>query len=112
MFLEPPRITRTNSPQTTVIYSDVTLTCQSSGDPPPILHWINPVGQEVAAGPAYLILDNTLQIVSANQETDGGNWMCRACNLLGCDEEYIEVRIEGVYGGIIKLLGHCKGGTS
>ena len=102
-FSEPPRITHTNSPQTTVIYSYVTLTCQSTGDPPPVLHWINPNGQEVVGSASYIIQDNILQIVSASQDTDGGNWVCRACNLLGCDESDVEVRIEG-RSGYSKIL--------
>ena len=93
--LVPPRIIHTNSPQTTVVYADVTLTCQSTGDPAPSLQWLNPIGQEVMSSSAYVMIANTLQIASANDDTDGGHWTCRACNLLGCDEAMIEVKIEG-----------------
>lgn len=95
-FPVPPRITHTNSPQTTVMYADVTLACQSSGDPAPVLHWINPIGQEVTGSSSYIMIDKTLQIVSAIEDTDGGYWTCKACNLLGCDDSGIEVRIEGI----------------
>ena len=78
------------------MYSDVTLTCQSTGDPAPTLIWLNSIGEEVISSSSYIMIDNTLQIASANKETDGGLWTCRACNFLGCDEAMIKVNIEGM----------------
>ena len=104
LFLVPPKITHTNSPQTTVMHSSVTLSCQSTGDPAPTLLWLNPIGEEVISSSSYIMIDNTLQITSTNKETDGGLWTCKACNFLGCDEEKVELKVEGIVCDSLKLF--------
>lgn len=92
----PPVILYTNSPQYTVIQSDVLLTCQTSGDPPPILQWNHPDGHVILeSSAAYTIIGDSIQIIKTN-EKDAGSWQCTACNLLGCDCQSLQVIIAGV----------------
>ncbi|XP_060573477.1 neogenin-like [Ruditapes philippinarum] len=91
----PPKILSTNSPQSATLQSQVTLTCQSIGDPAPSLQWISPSGTVINTGPAYKMLGNILMITSMSGE-DVGSWTCKYCNTLGCDSALIEIIVEGM----------------
>ncbi|XP_053381213.1 hemicentin-1-like [Mercenaria mercenaria] len=99
----PPRILSTNSPQSAPVQSQVTLTCQSVGDPVPTLQWINPSGHVISPGSTYQIMDNVLRIMSVSKE-DVGNWTCKYCNLLGCDSAVVKINLEGM-PAIISFTG-------
>ena len=90
----PPKIFLTNSPQSAAIQSELSLTCQSSGDPSPVIQWFKPNGQPILSNHAYVQSDDMLKIVSANQ-SDIGEWTCRYCNLLGCDAQTVIVFSKG-----------------
>ena len=96
----PPVISSTNSPQITTIQSNVTLTCQSSGDPAPKFDWLNPRGQSVSSkygtykSIGQSVYDSTHMIQNITMEYIG-QWTCRACNIMGCDESSVQIIVEG-----------------
>lgn len=91
----PPRILSTNSPQSAVVQSEITLTCKSTGDPTPTLQWIDPSGHVIRLSSTYQMTDSSLKIVSV-REIDFGDWTCKYCSQLGCDTALVQLNPEGM----------------
>ncbi|XP_040387830.1 hemicentin-2 isoform X3 [Cygnus olor] len=93
----PPRITAGPSPVVAVTSEAVTLRCDATGSPAPVLLWLkdgNPVPEEVAGGPQILSGGRVLSLPTPHL-LDSGTYTCVASSAAGEDrrEATVEVRL-------------------
>ncbi|XP_009950773.1 PREDICTED: LOW QUALITY PROTEIN: hemicentin-2, partial [Leptosomus discolor] len=93
----PPRITAAPRPLTVMVGEPVTLECEATGTPAPVLLWLkdgNPVPSVVAGGPQILSGGRTMSLPTARLQ-DSGTYMCVASSAVGEDrrEAALEVRL-------------------
>ncbi|KAM6047554.1 LOW QUALITY PROTEIN: hemicentin-2 [Theristicus caerulescens] len=93
----PPRITAGPSPLTVVVNEPVTLECDATGTPAPVLLWLkdgNPVSSIVVGGPQILSGGRMLSLRTARLQ-DSGTYTCVASSAVGEDrwEATLEVRL-------------------
>ncbi|XP_050570610.1 hemicentin-2 [Cygnus atratus] len=93
----PPRITAGPSPVVAVTSEAVTLRCDATGSPTPVLLWLkdgNPVPEEVAGGPQILSGGRVLSLPTPHL-LDSGTYTCVASSAAGEDrrEATVEVRL-------------------
>ena len=94
----PPVVEFVSNPAPISSLTAVTLTCQARGDPDPEVTWRSPQGHEVkVTGDEYHVENGRLDIREALNEKHGGEWICVACNVLGCDTGSTLVKIEGEF---------------
>ncbi|XP_074747741.1 hemicentin-2-like [Strix uralensis] len=83
----PPQITAGPSPLVVVVNEPVTLECDATGTPAPVLLWLkdgNPVPSVVAGGPQILSGGHMLSLPTARLQ-DSGTYTCVASNAVGED---------------------------
>ncbi|XP_008940595.1 PREDICTED: hemicentin-2-like, partial [Merops nubicus] len=93
----PPRITAGPSPLTVVVNERVTLECDATGTPAPVLLWLkdgNPVSSMVASGLQILSGGHVLSLPTARLR-DSGTYTCVASSAVGEDrrEATLQVRL-------------------
>lgn len=82
------------------VLSPIELTCRSTGDPNPLVHWekdgelLENGGRVVITPDTYGESDSVLYI-SETKATDTGSYECVSSNLAGEDSELFEVTVSG-----------------
>lgn len=89
-----PRITNVTIVTPGNNQTSLQIMCLAVGDPDPLVIWRSPIGQE--RGDRTDLADGVQSVVKVTNVSDSGQWICKACNILGCDFATITLDVEGV----------------
>ncbi|XP_025103213.1 hemicentin-1-like isoform X1 [Pomacea canaliculata] len=88
-----PRITNVTNVTPGNNQTSLQIMCLAVGDPDPLVIWRSPIGQE--RGDRTDLADGVQSVVKVTNVSDSGQWICKACNILGCAFATITLDVEG-----------------